>query len=103
MFGESKRRWTFSLAMLFQEMLLVAVVLACFRLLPSDEQLRHSLNFSAYWRQIFLLTCMGVAAGAAVGRLNDKMTKGSLIGLGLSLPAAIAWTYFVFVKHAMVT
>lgn len=100
---ENERRWTFPLEMLFQQTMLVAVALACFRLLPDDEALRHSLDLGAYWRLTFLLSCIGTALGAAIGRLYAKAPRGALIGLGLSLPAASAWTLFVFYQYAMAT
>ncbi len=99
----TEARWSFPLALLFQEVLLLAVVFASIRLLPSDQQMRQTLTLAPYWREIILLSCAGTAAGAALGGFQRQMRRGALIGLGISLPAAIVWTFLAFYRHAMVT
>ena len=95
------QRRTFHLALLFQETLLIAVVLACIRMLPREEDLLHTLTFLPYGQQVLLLTCIGTLLFAALGLLYGKTGRAALVGLCLSCPASILWTFYQFVGHAL--
>ena len=98
-----ERARTFPLSLLFLQTFLIAVCFASLRLLPSDSELRHSLHFGAYLKQLIVLTWAGTAAGAFIGGWWHKAREGTVIGFCLSLPAAAAWTWLLFVRHSTVT
>jgi hypothetical protein len=100
--SENGRRSTNPLAILFQELLLLALAIACFQLLPDEDFLRR-YGRGGYWWHLLLLSCLGSVVGAAIGRLYEKTRKGALIGLGLSFPVAFAMTCLRAYRHAMGT
>jgi hypothetical protein len=92
-------RIQFSLWYLLRQLMWIAVILGAFRLLPSwpPPVGLHQLERFLFVRCV-VLSCIGFAAGAMIGGLQQRTVRGGMIGLGVTVVATGLWNIYVWVQ-----
>jgi hypothetical protein len=101
--SEQQKSFQISLSFLFQQVFWVAVLLALWRVFPRWEEPPPIHEFvQRLLFQSLILTGAGLALGALLGGWRNKVTRGAIAGLLISLPPVTAWLLYWLAKAAVV-